>query len=60
MSASDADLLALMRTDSEVRKRRRVEQAPVDLETTGSRPRRRGPDPTDDRINEAFKQATSV
>jgi hypothetical protein len=58
MSGSEADLLALMRTDTEVQKRRRVGQAAVHLET--ARPPRYRPDPTDDKINEAFKRATSV
>jgi len=60
MSGSEADLLALMRTDAEVQKKRGVEQATVHLETAGPRPRRRRPSPTDDKINEAFKRATSV
>jgi hypothetical protein len=59
MSGSEADLLALMRRDSEAQKRRRTEHAAVDLETAGPRPRRRRPDPTDDKINEAFNRATS-
>ena len=59
MSGSEAELLALMRTDAEVQKRRGVEEAAV-LETAGPRPRRRRPGPTDDKINDAFERATSV
>jgi hypothetical protein len=60
MSGSEADLLALMRTDAEVQKRRGVEQAAAHLETAGPRSRRHRPGLTDDKINEAFKRATSV
>ena len=60
MSGSEADLLALMRADAEVQKRRDAEQAAVHLETAGPRLRRHRPGPTDERINEAFKRATSV
>jgi hypothetical protein len=60
MSGSEADLLALMRADRQVQNKRRVDQADADLETAGPRPRPRQSDPTDDKINEAFKRATTV
>jgi hypothetical protein len=60
---SEADLLPLMRADLEVKNRRRDARAMIDLEATEqferARHRLRRPDPTDDRINEAFKRATS-
>jgi hypothetical protein len=59
MSGSETELLALMRADREVQNKRRTEHAAVDLETAGRRLRHRSPDPTDDKINEAFKRATS-
>jgi hypothetical protein len=55
---SDADLLALMRADRLVQSKRHAEQVAVDLEAVGLRPRRRRPDSTPDKINEAFKCAT--
>jgi hypothetical protein len=61
MSDGDADLLALMR-DREVRNKRKTEQAAVDvgaeLEALHAAKRRR-PQTTDDKINCAFKRATS-
>jgi hypothetical protein len=60
MSGSEADLLALMLADREVQKKRHVDQAAVDFETAGPRPRPPQSDPTDDKINEAFKRATTV
>jgi hypothetical protein len=58
-----ANLLALMRADREVQNRHRNAQAIIDLEATEElergRRRKRRPDPTDDKINEAFKRATS-
>jgi hypothetical protein len=59
MSGSEADLLAVMRADRQAQDKRRADQAAGDPETAGPRPRRRRPNPTDDKINEAFKQATS-
>jgi hypothetical protein len=64
---SEANLLALMGVDGAVQKRRRDRQELIDLEATeetgsASRVERdhlRWPDPTDDKINEAFKRATS-
>jgi hypothetical protein len=64
---SEANLPTLTRVDRTVQKRRRDRQEPIDLEATeetGSASmvelvRRRRPDPTDDKINEAFKRATS-
>jgi hypothetical protein len=52
---SEAELLALMRADRLVQSKRHAEQVAVDLEAVGLRPRRRHPDPTPDKINEAFK-----
>jgi hypothetical protein len=64
---SEANLLALMRVDGAVQKRRRDWQELIDLEATeetgsASRIERvhlHRPDPTDDKINEAFNRATS-
>jgi hypothetical protein len=66
-SRSEANLPTLTRVDRTVQKRRRDRQEPIDLEATeetGSASRvelvrRRRPDPTDDKINEAFRRATS-
>jgi len=60
MSGTEVDLLALMRADRQAQDRRRADQAALDLETAGPRRSGRRPDPTDDKINEAFKWATSV
>jgi hypothetical protein len=58
-----ANLLALMHADREAQNRHRNMQAMIDLEATEEleRGRRRKPRPdlTDDKINEAFKRATS-
>ena len=63
MSELEANLLALMRAGRIVQNQRRDEQVAIDLEATkaleGARRRTRRPDPTDDKINEAFKWATS-
>jgi len=52
-----------MRADCVVQNERRGEWAAIDLEAIreleGTPRRTRGPDPTDDKINEAFKRATS-
>ena len=60
---AEANLLALMRADREVQNRHSNAQAMIDLEATEElergRRRKRRPDPTDDKINEAFKRATS-
>jgi hypothetical protein len=58
-----ANLLAFMRADREVQNRHRHAQAMIGLEATeelerGRRGKRRR-DPTDDKINEALKRATS-
>jgi hypothetical protein len=61
MSDGEADLLALMR-DQEVRNKRKTEEAAVDVGAelealqAAKRPR---PQATDDKINGAFKRATS-
>jgi hypothetical protein len=60
MSGTEADLLALMRADCQAQNKRRADQTALDLETAGPRRSGRRPDPTDDKINEAFKWATSV
>jgi hypothetical protein len=63
ISRSEADLLALTRVDCVVQNRHRDAQAMIDLEATEeferARHRPRRPDPTDDKVNEAFKRATS-
>jgi hypothetical protein len=59
--------LAFMRTNGLVQNRRKGDQAAIDLEATKEsvptvrieRVHRRQPDPTDDKLNEAFKRATS-
>jgi hypothetical protein len=61
-SKSEAALRAPMRSDRQVHDKRRAEQAAVDLEATEETVptrRLRRLDPTDDKINEAFKRATS-
>jgi hypothetical protein len=62
MSGSEADLLALVRADRVVQNRRRDRQALKDEEATAelerAKRRPRQPNPTDDKINEAFKRAT--
>ena len=61
-SRSEAALRALTRAHRQVHYKRRAGQAAVDLEATEetvSARRLRRPDPTDDKINEAFKRATS-
>jgi hypothetical protein len=62
-SRSEADLLALTRADCVVRNRHRDAYAMIDFEATEeferARRRPRRPDPTDDKVNEAFKRATS-
>lgn len=60
MSVSEVDLLVPMRADREMQDKRRAEQAAVDLDAAGPRLLRRRPDPTDHKISEAFKRATSV
>jgi hypothetical protein len=61
-SRSEADLLVLSRADCVVQNRHRDAQAMIDLEATEeferARRRPRRPDPTDDKVNEAFKRAT--
>jgi hypothetical protein len=62
MSDCEADLLGLMRPDRDVQNKRKVEQAAVDVEAELAAlraARRRRPQPTDDKINDAFKRATS-
>jgi hypothetical protein len=60
-SRSEAALRAVMRADRQAHDKRKGDQAAIDLEATketvpARRPRRS--DPTDDKINEAFKRAT--
>jgi hypothetical protein len=63
---SGSDLLTLLRADRLVQNRRKADQATSDLEAIREivpavrieRVHRR-PQPTDDKINEAFKRATS-
>jgi hypothetical protein len=60
-SRTEAALRAVMRADRQAHDKRKTDQAAIDLEATketvpARRPRR--PDPTDDKINEAFKRAT--
>jgi hypothetical protein len=62
MSESEADPLALMRPDPEVQNERKAEQAAVDVEAELEALRaakRRRLQPTDTKINDAFKRATS-
>jgi hypothetical protein len=62
MSDSEADLVAVMRADREVQNKRKTERAAarVGAELEGLRAaKRRRPQPTDDKINGAFKRATS-
>jgi hypothetical protein len=64
---SGSDLLALMHAHRLVQNRRKADLADIDLEATKEsappirieRVHRRRPDPTDNKINEAFKRATS-
>jgi hypothetical protein len=64
---SGSDLLALIRADPLVQNRRKADHAAIDLDATKrsvpavrmERVHRHRPDPTDDKINEAFKRATS-
>jgi len=61
-SRSEAALRALTRAHWQVHYKRRAGQAAVNLEATEETVparRLRRPDPTDDKINEAFKRATS-
>ena len=61
-SRGEAALRALTRTHRQVHYKRRAGQAAVDLEATEETvPAGRlcRPDPTDEKINEAFKRATS-
>jgi hypothetical protein len=65
---SGSDVLALMRADPLVQNRRKADHAAIDLDATkrsvpAVRIERVHPhrlDPIDDKINEAFKRATSV
>jgi hypothetical protein len=60
---SEADLLVLTRADCVLQNRHRDAHAMIDLEATEeferARHRPRRTDPTDDKVNEAFKRATS-
>jgi hypothetical protein len=64
---SGSDLLALAGADRLVQNGRKADQAAADLEVTKEsvpavrieRVHRRRPDPTDGKINEAFRRATS-
>lgn len=62
MNDSEADPLALVRADREAQNRRKAEQAAVEveghLEALCAAKRCRA-QPTDDKINDAFKRATS-
>ena len=61
-SRGEAALRALTRTHRQVHYKRRAGQAAVDLEATEETVpagRLRRPDLTDEKINEAFKRATS-
>jgi hypothetical protein len=66
MTYSEVDLLALTRVDRLVQNRREADQGGIDLRVTKEivpavrieRVHRR-PQPTDDKINEAFRRATS-